>query len=138
MPAPQHILIVDDSATARMFIERCLAVAGLGSATVATAANGVEALAHLRSQPCDLMISDLIMPDMGGMDLMRRIAASPRLNQVRVIIVSSASNPAVEQELRSLGALDVLQKPVSPAAIRAALENLDDDQDHDDAEDSWG
>ena len=140
MPPPQHILIVDDSATARMFIARCLSVAGLGEATVSTASNGVEALHHLRTQPCDLVISDLIMPDMGGMDLMRRIAASPRLNHLQVVIVSSSSNPAIEQELRALGALDVLQKPVSPTAIRATLQHLDHGPDHeaDPAKDSWG
>lgn len=119
-----RVLIADDSATARFFCRRCLQAAGLIEAEFLEAADGAQALEILRAQRPDLLITDLMMPVMDGVELLRRIQASPKLHGLPVIVVSSAGNAARERELRLLGAGAVLGKPVSPAALAAALVEL--------------
>jgi two-component system chemotaxis response regulator CheY len=118
----KRVVIADDSATARMFVRRCLEISGLGDAEFHEASNGVEAMALLKEQKADLLVTDLTMPEMGGLDLMKRIAASPFLSGVPVIVITSSSNPAVEEELTALGAKAILGKPISPPRMIEALE----------------
>ncbi len=122
----KKIVVADDSSTARMFIVRCLQIAGLDDAEFIKVENGKEALDYLRENGADLLVTDLSMPVMGGVELVKRISASPKLNCIPVIVVSSASNQAREEELKALGALAVLGKPVSPPDIMDALEKIED------------
>ncbi|MCX8043310.1 MAG: response regulator [Desulfobacterota bacterium] len=120
----KRILIVDDSITARMFIKRCLEIAGCQDAHFMEAANGKDALALLKSEPADFVVADINMPVLDGIGLLRWIKSSPKLNMLPVVIISSASNPAQDQELLSLGAYAVLQKPISPPQLRAVIGGL--------------
>ena len=122
----KKIVVADDSSTARMFIVRCLQIAGLEDAEFVKVENGKEALDYLRENGADLLVTDLSMPVMGGVDLVRRISASPKLNGIPVIVVSSALNKAREEELKSFGALAVLPKPISPPDIMEVLESIED------------
>lgn len=120
----KRILIVDDSSTARMFIRRCLEIAGCQNALFMEAPNGKEALAILKKETADFVVADMNMPEMDGKNLLRRIKASPKLNMLPVVIISSATNPAQEQELLALGAYAVLSKPVSPPQLLSAIGGL--------------
>jgi len=120
----KKIVIVDDSSTARMFIRRCLEIAGCKDTQFLEAANGEEALAILKKEPVDFVVADINMPVLDGTGLLKRIKSSPKLHMLPVVIVSSASNPAQEQELLKLGAHAVLNKPVSPAQFIAAIGSL--------------
>ncbi len=120
----KRIVIADDSATARMFIKRCLEIIGCGGAELVEAANGKEALARVKEAPTDLVITDLNMPVMDGETLLKWINANPKLNQIPVLVVSSAGTPAKEAELMGLGALAILSKPVNPPALLEKLEHL--------------
>lgn len=111
------IVIVDDSSTARMFVRRCLEIAGCQDATFLEAGNGKEALSILKTNQADFVVSDLNMPILDGEMLLKWMKASPKLNETPVVIITSAGNPAKELELMSLGAFAVLSKPVSPATI---------------------
>lgn len=119
-----RIAIVDDSATARMFIRRCLEIAGFREAEIIEAENGRNALEQIRQAPVDLLLTDLTMPVMDGTTLLKWIKANPKLAAIPVLVVSSAGNPAKEQELLGLGAMAVLNKPVSPARLSALLQDL--------------
>ncbi|MHC4870621.1 MAG: response regulator [Planctomycetota bacterium] len=121
----KKIVIADDSSTARMFIRRCLEIAGLDSVEFSEVENGKEALEYLKEYGADLLVTDLSMPVMGGVDLLKNIAASPKLNSTPVIVITSASNPAREKELLGLGAIAVLSKPVSPPDILDVVENIE-------------
>lgn len=130
----ERIIIADDSETARMFIRRCLEIIGLRDAQFLEAANGRDALQLAKEQlakgePVDLMVSDLNMPVMDGVTLLKWIKTSPRLVQLPVLIITSAGNPAKEQELMEQGALAVLNKPVSPANLLKALGPMIDTED---------
>lgn len=117
----KKIVVADDSTTARMFVIRCLEIIGLGGSEFLPAANGKEALELLKNGEVDLLVTDLNMPEMNGATLLKKVKASPRLNEIPVVVVSSGSNPAKNEELKKLGAVAVLEKPVSPAALLEVL-----------------
>ena len=116
-----NILIVDDSATARMMIGKCIEMALPGDIKLLEACHGNEAMAVLKDNLPDLVVSDLNMPEMDGKSLLRKIKASPRLNDLPVIIITSAGNTQRELELKELGAEFVLNKPVTPPMISEAI-----------------
>lgn len=122
----QTIIVADDSVTARMIIKRCLEIAGLSEATFLDARDGTEALKLAKNNQVDLLVTDLNMPKMDGLSLLKHIKASPRLSELPVLVISSVSNPAKVEELLGLGASAILGKPVSPAEVAEALENLSD------------
>lgn len=119
-----RIVIADDSGTARMFIRRCLEIIGLGEAALVEAEHGREALSLLKEGDADLLLTDLNMPVMDGATLLKWVKSSPRLHDLPVLVITSAGNPAKEEELLSLGAFGVLNKPVSPAVLMDALKPL--------------
>jgi two-component system chemotaxis response regulator CheY len=117
----KRIVIADDSATARMFIIRCLEIIGLGESEMVEAENGKEALAAAKEKSTDLLLSDLNMPVMDGETLLKWVKASPKLMDMPVVIITSAGNAAKELELMELGALKVINKPVAPPLLMDAL-----------------
>ncbi|HKK00929.1 MAG TPA: response regulator [Desulfuromonadales bacterium] len=117
----KRIVIADDSYTARMFIRRCLEIVGFQDAQFVEATNGKEALALIKEEPTDLLVTDLNMPVMDGETLLKWVKANPRLNELPVLVVTSAGNPAKEAELHKIGAFAILNKPINPPALSAAL-----------------
>ncbi|MFH7319962.1 PleD family two-component system response regulator [Desulfurivibrio sp. D14AmB] len=119
-----RIAIVDDSSTARMFIRRCLEIAGFGEAEIIEAENGREALEKIRQTPVDLLLTDLTMPVMDGLTLLRWLKGNPKLAELPVLVITSAGNPARKKELVDLGVMGVIDKPVSPAKLSQILQPL--------------
>jgi len=117
----QTIIIADDSATARMFVKRCLAIAGYDFAAILEANDGREALELAKTSKADLLITDLNMPVMDGQSLLKRIKSSPKLSDLDVLVISSLCNPAKEAELKQLGAFAVLSKPITPTKLMEVL-----------------
>ena len=122
----KRIIIADDSATARMFIKRCLEIIGLGSAEFVEAADGKAALNAAKEQIPDLLLTDLNMPIMDGETLLKWIKGSPKLCEVPVVVITSAGNPAKETQLLKLGARQVINKPISPPVMMDALADFVD------------
>jgi two-component system chemotaxis response regulator CheY len=121
-----QVLIVDDSETSRMIIQRCLEMAGIRSATFYHAENGLDALAQLkdsqdRKEPMELIVTDLNMPKMDGRAFVRIVKGTPQFSKVTLIVVSSIADGDAEAELRSLGAAAVVKKPLSPAKLVSVL-----------------
>ena len=117
----KNIVIADDSALARMFIRRCLEIAGLGDANFYEASDGSEAIVKMKEVKADLLVTDLTMPNMNGIELMRRISSSPRLSGTPVLVVTSAGNEEQRKELLALGAMKILSKPISPPLLVEAI-----------------
>ncbi len=122
----KRIIIADDSATARMFIKRCLSIVGLSDAEMIEVENGKEALTAAKAQDIDLILTDLNMPVMDGETLVKWVKANPRLCEVPIIVITSAGNPAKEHQLLELGVYRVLNKPVSPPVMMDALSEFID------------
>ncbi len=120
----KRVLIADDSAMARTILRRCLEIAGGRDWEFTEAADGAIALGKLREGAFDLLVTDLNMPNMDGLELVRRVRASPKLNALPVVVVTSAGNDDVSKRLMDAGAASVLLKPVSPAKLASALEHL--------------
>ena len=116
----KRILVADDSGTARMFTRRCLEVLGYKEAEIVEVANGVDALSELNKRPFDLLITDITMPLMDGMELVKTVSQESQFKQLKIIVVSSAGNPARERELADYGA-QIIGKPISPAKLSKAL-----------------
>jgi CheY-like chemotaxis protein len=119
-------LIVDDSSTSRMIVQRCLEMSGLVDCLFSFAENGLDALAMLRKDPraYDLIVTDLNMPKMDGATFVRLVKKDPATAGIAVVVVSSIADGAAEQELTSQGALAIIKKPVSPAKLAAVVGGL--------------
>ncbi|MEE9255926.1 MAG: response regulator [bacterium] len=119
-----RILIVDDSGIARKFIRRCLEMSGCEDATFFDAEDGAKALEILQESPADLILTDLNMPVMEGAEFLKRVKEDPKLKDIPVLLITSAENPAMAQQLADLGAYKVLGKPISPADLFPILQEL--------------
>jgi two-component system chemotaxis sensor kinase CheA len=84
--ARHTVLVVEDSITSRMLLKSILEGAGYA---VKTAADGLEAFALLRSEPFDLVVSDVEMPRLGGFDLTARVRADKKLSALPVVLVTA-------------------------------------------------
>lgn len=122
----KRIIVADDSATARMFIKRCLQIIGFGDADIVEAADGKQALEAAKKEATDLLLTDLNMPVMDGETLVKWVKASPKLCEMPIIVITSAGNPAKEAQLLELGAHRVISKPVSPPVMMDALADFMD------------
>ncbi len=120
----KRIVLADDSKTARAIVRRCLEIAGCGDATFVEAANGQEALVLLKEQRTDLFVTDLVMPDMDGREVLSRMAASPRLIAIPTIVVTSLANPGIDKELGAMESCIQIAKPVNPGIMAEALERV--------------
>lgn len=109
-----NALVVDDSAAMRRIQQRALERAGW---RVVQASSGSEALVRLRAQRCDLVVTDLHMPEMDGLELVRRIRADEDLRAVRVVVVTSDAVLGSVQQALDAGADDFLMKPFTPQAL---------------------
>ncbi|MEQ8754105.1 MAG: response regulator [Coleofasciculus sp. G1-WW12-02] len=108
-----NILIVDDEKNIRLTIAQSLDPLGY---QVGTADNGEDALLQLQSQEYDLILLDLKMPGMNGLEVLRRaIEIHP---DIKVIIISAHGTIEDAVEAMKLGAVDFLQKPFTPKELR--------------------
>jgi two-component system chemotaxis response regulator CheY len=117
-----NVLIVDDSATTRGIVKKVLQLSELPLGTVQEAGNGVQALALLRRDWVDLVLADLNMPEMGGLELIETMAKDPLLAAVPVVVVSSEGNQTVIDSLASKGTRGFIRKPCEPAMLRRVIE----------------
>ena len=120
----KRIVIADDTKTARMFIQKCLQIAGMQDAEFVEAVNGREALEMVKEAPTDLLFTDHNMPVMDGMTLLKCIKASPKLHDLPVIVITSASNKAKDIEFKKFGAYQVLSKPITPATLYPIIQSI--------------
>ena len=118
-----RLLVVDDSAVTRAMIKRTVAAAGLPVAEVDEASDG-QAVRSLAMRGADVLITDLNMPGMGGVDLVRAVRADPVLAAIAVVVVSTDGSPARRAMLSSLGVAGYLAKPFRPEDLRRVLSGV--------------
>jgi two-component system chemotaxis response regulator CheY len=113
-----YILIVDDSSTSRMIIQRCFQIAGYDTAKYCFAENGLEAIAVLQGKdPIDLVVTDLNMPKMDGENFIKKLKSVSKMEKLPVFVITSTADDTTEKELKDMGVLGIIKKPVSPAKI---------------------
>lgn len=122
---PSRILIVDDASFMRMMLRNILS--SHGYQIVGEADNGLHAIdAYQQLQP-DIMLIDLIMPEMGGIEAVKRIVqANPK---AKIIICSAMGQQALVVEAMQAGAKDFIIKPFQPTSVIEAVQKLELEQE---------
>jgi len=116
------ILVVDDEPSIRRFLRAALERAGY---SVLEAADGLEALNTASLQVPDLVLLDVALPQLSGLEVCRRIRSDPATKRTPVLLLSGQAAPLEAERLAATGASGWLAKPFTPAAllerVRAAL-----------------
>lgn len=115
------VLTVDDSPSIRQMIKVTLEPAGH---SVIEAGDGAQGLAMAQSKRPDLVITDLNMPTMNGLELIRALRKQPALTGLPIVFLTTESNEAVKQEAKSAGATGWITKPFKPEQLLAVLAKL--------------
>jgi two-component system chemotaxis response regulator CheY len=119
-----NILIVDDSAIIRAAVKKTLSIAGIEIGELSEAENGKIALEKLDSGWVDLVLADINMPVMNGVELVDNMAASGLIETTPVIIISTERSETRIQELKAKGVSAYLNKPFTPENVRAVIDDV--------------
>lgn len=118
----KKVLIVDDSATMRKIIMRTLRQAGFNCDEFIEASNGAEGLERLlASFDVELVLSDVNMPVMNGLDFVRAVRSRPEIVQVPILMVTTEGGEVMVKSAIEAGASGYVTKPFTADALRAAL-----------------
>lgn len=112
------LLVVDDSPVTRKMVRRAIGLCGLTVGQVHEAGDGAEALAQLGAHRVDLVLADINMPVMNGVELVERMARDPQLSVIPVVIVATPMSEERVERLLDTGARAYLAKPFRPEALR--------------------
>ena len=111
-------LIVDDSSVMRKIVERSLRQAGLEPLTVVEAANGVEGLEILKGAAVDLILSDINMPLMDGLEFVRQLRAQKLAAGVPVVMITTESSEEHVKQAIQAGARGYIRKPFTADQVK--------------------
>jgi DNA-binding response OmpR family regulator len=114
-----RILVIDDEASIRDLCARILARAGF---VVTTASSGEDGLAQLAREPVDLVVTDIRMPGLSGLDVLERAKAT--LPHLRVILITGFGTPQTLARAQHAGADRILTKPFNPAELVTAVREI--------------
>ena len=121
MKAPQTVLVVDDSAINRRLLQSLLERMEL---RVLLAEDGQAALDSLAAQPPDLILLDVMMPGMDGLEVLRRLKGSDETYPIPVVMVTAMQELDTRVEALELGADDFLAKPIVAVELKARVRSL--------------
>jgi two-component system, chemotaxis family, chemotaxis protein CheY len=116
--AAMTVLIVDDSSVMRKIVERALRQSGLDLARVLEAGNGGEAIAVLEQGQVDLIVSDINMPTMNGLEFLRQIQSRSLAPGVPVVMITTESGAEHVREALAAGAQGYIRKPFTADQVR--------------------
>jgi two-component system chemotaxis response regulator CheY len=108
------IMIVDDSKSMRVLIKSTLVNAGY---TVTTGVDGADALIKLKKSSVDLVVTDLDMPNMGGLDLIKKLREIPAFKFIPIIILTTVSQRKQKTKGKQAGATCWITKPFKPSNL---------------------
>ena len=118
---PARVLIVDDSSVMRKIVGRSLRQAGLDVLQVLEASNGSEALVLARENPVDLILSDINMPLMDGLEFVRQLRGIESTHETPVVMITTEAGEGHVVEALSLGASGYIRKPFTPEQIKERI-----------------
>ena len=118
---PERILVVDDEVANREFQEAILIDAGY---EVVVASDGASALAEIQAHPPDLILLDLLMPGMHGLEVCQRLKQEMATARIPVIVVTAVGQITAKEAALTSGADDFVTKPVQPADLRVRVQAM--------------
>jgi two-component system chemotaxis response regulator CheY len=117
-----QILVVDDSKVMREMMIACLR--GQDGFSFDQASSGLEAIEQLSLKPFDLLLLDLNMPDIGGIEVVEFVRSQDRLRNVPIIIVTTRGDDDSRARALQVGATRYLTKPFAPDTIQAEVASV--------------
>ncbi len=113
-----RVLIVDDSSVMRKILERSLRQAGVELSSVLQAGNGAEALAVLAENQVDLILCDINMPVMDGLEFVKQLPGVENAKGAPVIMITTEGSESHVVQALSAGAKGYIRKPFTPEQVR--------------------
>lgn len=117
-----RILIVDDSATMRRMVR--VSLHALAGASFDEAGTGLEAIERLALAPADLVVLDLNVPDMHGLDVLHFVRRHQAYQSIPVLVLTTLDDDASRSEALAAGASDYITKPFDPRVLAARAGHL--------------
>lgn len=115
-----RVLVVDDMSTSRGILLQALDTIGIGN--VAYAENGKTGMLHARQRVPHLVLSDLYMPELNGLQLLQHLRAEPLTQKIGFILISGRGDASVIETGKKLGMNNFLTKPFTPAQLKSCIE----------------
>jgi len=115
------VLVVDDSAAIRKILTRVLRQTGMAIQTIHEAGDGEDALALMAQHRIDLVLSDINMPKMDGLQLLASLKASPQWRNIPVVMITTEGGETKVAEAVKLGAAGYVRKPFTADQIKEKL-----------------
>jgi two-component system, chemotaxis family, chemotaxis protein CheY len=115
---PIRAMIVDDSSVMRKIVERSLRQAGVDLIKVVEAGNGAEALVALGKEPVDLILCDINMPVMDGLEFVRQLSTVENAKGVPVVMITTEGSENHVVQALSAGARGYIRKPFTPDQVK--------------------
>lgn len=119
-----NVLIVDDSHTMRTVIKKTVAISGFEVGQCWEAGDGLEALDLVKDQWVDVVLTDVNMPRMNGLELVKALKSDEATRHIPIVLITTEGSEARMQEAYALGIAGYIQKPFYPEAIRDALNRI--------------
>jgi two-component system chemotaxis response regulator CheY len=116
-----NVLIVDDSNSMRAVIKKIITLSGFKMDQCYEAGNGKQALEILSKVWVDIILSDLNMPEMNGLELLAALKGDNLLKEIPVVIVSTEGSDERRKVVLEMGAKEFIRKPFSPEYVRKIL-----------------
>ena len=113
-----RVLIVDDSSVMRKIVERSLRQAGIDISEVREAGNGAEALGVLNDGAADLILCDINMPVMDGIEFLRQLKGVDNAKNVPVVMITTEGSESHVVQALSVGARGYIRKPFTPEQVK--------------------
>src|SRR5579863_5195149 len=118
---PLNILIVDDSVAMRMILQRALRKTSLPLDRVLEAGDGCIALEVLKKEPVNVILADINMPNMDGLQMLAELKSNDQWKQIPVVMISTESSETKVMEALRLGAKGFIRKPFVPDEVGEKL-----------------
>ncbi|HTS30346.1 MAG TPA: response regulator [Bryobacteraceae bacterium] len=119
-----NILVVDDSAAIRKILQRVLRQTGMSIRSILEAGDGQEALELLKSKSVDLVLTDVNMPKMDGIQLLAALKSAPQWRHIPVLMVTTEGGETKVGEAVKLGAAGYVRKPFTADQIKEKLAGI--------------
>ena len=120
----KQVMVVDDSPVIRHIVEKQLKMLGFGGFNFVGANNGVEALSMLEENKIDLIITDLHMPDMDGIEFVHEVRENEKTDLIPVLMITSDYSPDKMLEAYEAGVDEFMQKPFKVVALEEKVKAL--------------
>ncbi len=119
----KKILVVEDDNSLSMLL-RLIMKFQQEEWLLSSAANGLEALSQVEKFQPDLVLLDIMMPEMDGLEFARRVRADERWANMTIVVLSALSDPNTKRKAREIGVQEYWTKPISPDELQEGLQRV--------------